>query len=351
MSAIERSTQQEPIRHKGAAARRASRVRTAALWMVLVLLATAAAYIFWGRDRLPAIEVLQVLGGESVPGTGFILMEDRLPRLVVGALAGAGLGLSGALFQRWLGNPLASPDVIGVGFGASAAAIAAMIVFGVNDWKLNAFALAGGLAVAAVIYWLSASGQRTGSRLILAGLAIGAVLQALIQFLLTQAEVNTASDAMRWLTGSLSASTWERAAVLGVGLGAVGVLALPVVLSQLKLLELGEDAAAALGLHVGRARMLLVFAAVALGAIPIAVTGPLAFVAFLAGPITAALSRGAIHVPLAGLTGATLVVVANFFAANLFAQINLPVGVITGAFGAPFLIWVLVRANSTGNGG
>src|SRR5690606_21205648 len=100
MSAIEQSTQQEPIRRKSAAARRASRVRTTALWMLLVLLATAAAYIFWGRDRLPAIEVLQVLGGESVPGTGFILMEDRLPRLVVGALAGAGLGLSGALFQR-----------------------------------------------------------------------------------------------------------------------------------------------------------------------------------------------------------------------------------------------------------
>lgn len=352
MSAIEQSTRRhEPGRPTGVAARCSARVRIAALWMLLVLLATAAAYIFWGRDRLPVDEVLQVLGGASVPGTSFILMEDRLPRLVVGALAGAGLGISGALFQRWLGNPLASPDVIGVGFGASAAAIAAMIVFGVNDWKLSAFALAGGLAVAAVIYWLSASGQRTGSRLILAGLAIGAMLQALIQFLLTQTEVNTASDAMRWLTGSLSASTWERAAVLGIGLGAAGIFLLPVVLRQLKLLELGEDAAAALGLHVGRARVLLVFTAVALGAIPIAVTGPLAFVAFLAGPITAALSRSAIHVPLAGLTGATLVVVANFFAANLFAQINLPVGVITGAFGAPFLIWVLVRANSTGNGG
>ncbi|MFJ2619417.1 FecCD family ABC transporter permease [Glutamicibacter sp. NPDC087344] len=339
------------LKERTPTARRAARVRTAALWMILVLFLAAAAYIFWGRDRLPMDEIFEVFRGETVPGTSFILMEDRLPRLVVGMLAGAGLGMSGALFQRWLSNPLASPDVIGVGYGASAAAIAAMIVFGINDWKLSVVALAGGLAVAAVIYWLSASGQRTGSRLILAGLAIGAMLQALIQFLLTQAEVNTAGDAMRWLTGSLSASTWERAGVLGLGLGVLCLFFLPLVLHQLKLLELGEDAAAALGLKVGQARLVLVFTAVALGAIPIAVTGPLAFVAFLAGPITAALSRSAIHVPLAGLAGATLVVVANFFATNLFADISLPVGVITGAFGAPFLIWVLVRANSTGNGG
>ncbi|WP_421014181.1 iron chelate uptake ABC transporter family permease subunit, partial [Glutamicibacter creatinolyticus] len=94
-----------------------------------------------------------------------------------------------------------------------------------------------------------------------------------------------------------------------------------------------------------------VFTAVAMGAIPVAVTGPLAFVAFLAGPISAALTRSAINIGLSALTGAVIVVVANFAAANLFAQVSLPVGVITGAFGAPFLLWVLVRANSTGNGG
>ncbi|HBV10916.1 MAG TPA: enterobactin ABC transporter permease [Micrococcaceae bacterium] len=319
--------------------------------MALAIAVTALAYLFWGRDRLPALEVLQVLGGEKVPGTSFIIMSDRLPRLAVGALAGAGLGISGALFQRWLGNPLASPDVIGVGYGASAAAVFAMIVLGYNDWKLNAFALAGGLLVAALIYWLSASGKRTGSRLILAGLAIGAMLQALIQYLLTQAQLNTASDVMHWLTGSLSSSNWDSALLLLVPLGTIAVFLLPSVLRQLKMLELGEDAAAALGLNVGWARVLLVFVAVAMGALPIAVTGPLAFVAFLAGPISAALTRGPINIPLAALTGATLVIVANFFAANLFADLSLPVGVITGAFGAPFLIWVLVRTNSTGSGG
>lgn len=333
------------------AADRSQRVRRSALWMALAIVVTALAYLFWGRDRLPAVEVLQVLGGEKVPGTSFIIISDRLPRLAVGALAGVGLGISGALFQRWLGNPLASPDVIGVGYGASAAAVFAMIVLGYNDWKLNAFALAGGLLVAALIYWLSASGKRTGSRLILAGLAIGAMLQALIQYLLTQAQLNTASDVMHWLTGSLSSSNWDSALLLLVPLGTIAVFLLPFVLRQLKMLELGEDAAAALGLNVGWARVLLVFVAVAMGALPIAVTGPLAFVAFLAGPISAALTRGPINIPLAALTGATLVIVANFFAANLFADLSLPVGVITGAFGAPFLIWVLVRTNSTGSGG
>ena len=330
--------------------RRRRPVARCAAWLAAVLLLAAAAYIFAGRDALPAGQVLQVLGGQSVPGTGFILLEDRLPRLVVGILAGAGFGISGSLFQRWLGNPLASPDVIGIGYGAATATIVAMIYLGLTGWGLNLAALAGGLGVAALIYWLSASGSRTGPRLILAGLAIGAMLQAVIQFLLTQAQLNTAADAIRWLTGSLAPSTWEKAWVLLIGLGLVGAL-LPLVVGQLKLLELGEDAAAALGLRVGSARMLLVLVAVAMGAIPVAVTGPLAFVAFLAGPITAALTRGAINIGLAALTGAVIVTVANFLAANLFADLSLPVGVITGAFGAPFLIWVLVRANSRGNGG
>ncbi|PRA08295.1 enterobactin ABC transporter permease [Arthrobacter sp. MYb211] len=332
-------------------ARRRQRVLASVLWLTLAFVAASVAYIFWGRDRLPAEEIFAVFSGETVPGTSFILLDDRLPRIAVGALAGAGLGISGSLFQRWLANPLASPDVIGVGFGAATGAIVALIYFGTTGWQLNAAALAGGLAVAALIYWLSASGKRTGSRLILAGLAIGAMLQAIIQYLLTQAQLNTAGDAMRWLTGSLAPSTWERATILLVSLGILALCLLPIVVRQLKLLELGDDAAAALGLNVSRARILLVFVAVAFGAIPIAVTGPLSFVAFLAGPITAALTRGAINIWLAGLTGAVIVVVANFFAANLFSDLSLPVGVITGAFGAPFLIWVLVRSNSTGSGG
>lgn len=327
------------------------RVLKAVLLLSLMLSVTAVAYIFWGRDRLVASEVFAVLRGETVPGTSFILLEDRLPRLVVGALAGAGFGISGSLFQRWLGNPLASPDVIGVGYGAAAAAIVAMIYFGATGWQMNAAALIGGLLIAALIYWLSASGKRTGSRLILAGLAIGAMLQAIIQYLLTQAQLNTATDAMRWLTGSLAPSTWKHAELLLVCLGVLAIFVLPFVTRQLKMLELGEDAATALGLNVPRARLLLVFVAVAMGAVPVAVTGPLAFVAFLAGPITAALTRGVINIWLSALTGAVIVVVANFFAANLFADLTLPVGVITGAFGAPFLIWVLVRSNSTGSAG
>lgn len=331
-------------------AERRTRTRDMSWLLVVALVLGSIAYIFAGRDRLPADEVLAVLAGQHVPGASFILLEDRLPRLVVGILAGAGFGISGSLFQRWLGNPLASPDVIGIGYGAATASIVALIYVGATGWGLNVAALLGGLGVAGLIYWLSASGSRTGPRLILAGLAIGAMLQALIQFLLTQAQLNAAADAIRWLAGSLAPSTWPKAGILAIGLGLVGLL-LPVVIRQLKVLELGDDTAAALGLSVGRSRLLLVFVAVAMGAIPVAVTGPLAFVAFLAGPITAALTRGAINIGMAALTGAVIVTLANFLAANLFAELSLPVGVITGAFGAPFLIWVLVRANKQGNGG
>ncbi|MHA7159501.1 FecCD family ABC transporter permease [Glutamicibacter endophyticus] len=326
--------------------------RDALIWAALILLGATLAvlYVLAGREPLPLDEVAAVLRGETVPGTSFILLEDRAPRLVVGALAGAGFGASGALFQRWLGNPLASPDVIGVGYGASAAAIIAMVYFQAQGPMLTLTAMLGGLGIAGLIYWLSAGGKHAGAKLILAGLAIGGMLQSLIQYLLTRTDVRTAGEALRWLTGSLAPSTWERAAVMAIGLALVALL-VPLVLKRLKIMELGDDAASALGLNVPASRMLLVFTAVTLTAIPVAVTGPLAFVAFLAGPLSAGLTRGVIRVPLAALIGAVLVLGANFIAANLFSGVALPVGVVTGIFGAPFLLWVLVRANSRGNGG
>lgn len=323
------------------------RLTTRLLLVVLGVLA-ALSTIVWGRDPLAAGDVIAVLRGQDVPGVSFLLLEDRLPRIVIGALAGAGLGASGSLFQRWLKNPLASPDVIGVGYGAAAAAVAYLVIAGTADGLMPLAALAGGLAVAAVIYLLAGSGASAGAKLIVSGVAIGAMLQALIHYLLTRAAIRTASDALHWLTGSLATSTWPRAALLAAGLGVIGVTLLPVVRRQLTILELGDAAAAALGLNVSRARALLVFVAVALSAIPIAVTGPIAFVAFLAGPISAALTGRGIRIGAAALTGACLVLVANALAMNLLPHTSLPVGVVTGALGAPALILVLLRHHSPG---
>lgn len=300
-----------------------------------------------GRHPIELPGLLAALAGERVPGVSFILWEDRLPQAAVGVLAGAAFGASGAIFQRMLRNPLASPDVIGVGYGASAAAVTGMLLFGAQGIGLSLIACAGALAVALFIYAMADAGKHTGPRLILAGIAVAALLQALIQYLLTRTDVRTAGDALRWLTGSLSASTWERAGLLAAALAILLPLLVPAA-AKLRILELGDDSAAGLGLAVRPTRLGLILLGVGLTAVATAVTGPLAFVSFLAGPLALRLCGGRSNLGSAALIGALLVVAANFIASNIMPTVELPVGVVTGALGAPFLIWVLVRTNKEG---
>jgi iron complex transport system permease protein len=176
------------------------------------------------------------------------------------------------------------------------------------------------------------------------------MLQAAITYLLTRTDVRAASEALHWLVGSLSGSTWERAAVLGAAVA----LLLPAcarAASTLRILELGDDSAAGLGLNVRRSRLGLVVLGVALCAAATAVTGPLSFIAFLSGPLARLMAGGRTNLACSALTGAALVLGAELLGSNAFGDIDLPAGVVTGALGAPFLLWLLVRSNKRGNGG
>ncbi len=296
-------------------------------------------------------------GGEKIPGASFIVMENKLPRAVLGILIGAAFGLSGGLFQTMLRNPLASPDVIGISYGASAAAVLAIVVFGASGAAVSGAALAGATGVALAIYAISrgtsggSSGSRrgnaAGNRLILAGVGIAAALGAVVDFLMTRADIRTASEALIWLNGSLNSANWERVGVLLASL-AVLVPALAFLAGPLRMLELGDDAAAGLGIRVNAVRFGLVVTAVALAAVATAAAGPVAFVAFLAGPIARRMV-GRPSLPASAFTGALIVLAADYFAYNVAPLILggtvLPVGVITGALGAPFLLWLLVTSN------
>lgn len=293
-------------------------------------------------------------GSEKIPGASFIVMENKLPRAVTGTMIGLAFGLAGALFQTMLRNPLASPDVIGISYGASAAAVMAIVVFGASGAAVSGAALAGALVVAAIIYAISSGGFRgtsrgdaAGNRLILAGVGIAAALQAVVNFLMTRADIRTAADALVWLNGSLNSANWDRAGVLAVSL-VVLIPAVAAISGPLRILELGPDAAAGLGVKVGATRLALVVIAVALAAVATAAAGPVSFVAFLSGPIARRFS-GKASLPASALVGALIVLAADFFAANLAPLLLdgtvLPVGVITGALGAPFLLWLLVTAN------
>ncbi|WP_370633202.1 FecCD family ABC transporter permease [Pseudarthrobacter sp. L1SW] len=327
--------------------------RTAILAAAVVVLFAVSVLLGSYTVTIPdffKILIAHLTGGEKIPGASFIVMENKLPRAVIGTLIGLAFGLAGALFQTMLRNPLASPDIIGISYGASAAAVVAIVIFGASGAAVSGAALAGALGVAALIYAISSGngrGDAAGNRLILSGVGIAAALHAVVSFLMTRADIRTAADALVWLNGSLNSASWDRAGVLALAL-LVLLPATAAIAGPLRILELGPDAAAGLGIRVGATRLAVVVVAVALAAVATAAAGPVSFVAFLAGPIARRFA-GKASLPASALVGALIVLAADYAAANLAPLLLdgtvLPVGVITGALGAPFLLWLLVTAN------
>lgn len=292
-------------------------------------------------------EVVRVILGEQVPGASFTVGTLRLPRATLGLLAGAAFGIAGVTFQTLLRNPLASPDIIGIDAGATTLAVFAIIVLSADGATVSFLALVGALVTAAAIYLLAHRGSFAGSRLILIGIGVAAMLNALVTYLLSRAPAWDLPAAMRWLTGSLNGATWPIVLPLAIAC-AVFIPLLLVESRNLGVLRLGDDSAAGLGVRVGRTRILLILAAVALVAFATAATGPIAFVAFMAGPIAARLvgAGAAVHLP-AALVGALLVMVADLLGQFAFGT-RYPVGVVTGVLGAPYLIFLLIRMNRSG---
>lgn len=325
---------------------RRTRVGLASAALVLLLLLAAWARLSLGARIASPAQLLEVFSGGGRGALRFMVLQDRLPAVVAAVLAGAALALSGGLFQRLLRNPLASPDIIGVGYGASAATVIGMLVLGLGGWALSGLALLGALAVAGAILAMSLGKGDMGARLVLSGLAIGAALAAVVNLLLTRTDVRSAADALRWIAGSVTDATWEKLGVLALSLLVLALLT-ALVAPRLALLELGDDAARALGVRVTAARIAVVALGAALCAAAVAVVGPLSFVAFMCHPLATRLlgSRG--NLAVTALAGSTLVVVSDLLAAHLFGIGNgLPVGVVTGALGAVFLLLVLSKERS-----
>ena len=332
------------------ALRQGPRRRRAVLTASLAVLVAGllAVNVLLGSYTVTIPDFLRMLGGETIPGASFIVMDNKLPQALLGLLAGASFGMAGAIFQSMLRNPLASPDIIGISYGASATAVAAVVLFGIRGAGVSVAAVIGALVVALLITLLARG--RGGTGLILVGIGFAAFLQAAVTFLLSRADINNAQDVMVWLTGSLNSADWERVTILAVALAVL----LPFVAAgsrDLRGLALGDDTASGLGFNVSRARLLLTIVGVLLAALPTAAAGPIAFVAFLSGPIAKRLNGGAHSLPLSALVGAVIVLAANFAAVNAIPGTSLPVGVVTGALGAPFLLWLLASSNRTNQGG
>jgi iron complex transport system permease protein len=304
-----------------------------------------------GSYRLSAVEVVaSVLHLREDPGVDFIVRDLRLPTASAALAVGLALGASGTIFQQLLRNPLASPDFIGITAGAGFAAVSGIAMLQIGGLAVSGLALGGAVLAAVLMYVLAWRDGVSGYRFILIGIGTTIFFDGLTGYVLTRAQLFEARQAMHWLTGSIGQASAEELRLLLLAL----LILLPTALllqRQLRALELGDDAARALGSRTELSRAGLLATAVLLVAFAVAAAGPIIFVALVAGPIANRLLGPATGgILAAALTGAALLLTADLVAEHLLPA-ALPTGVVTGAVGAPYLPWLLATTNRRGAGG
>ncbi|RDG38326.1 FecCD family ABC transporter permease [Streptomyces corynorhini] len=329
--------------------------RAAAVGAVL-LLGCAAVWtltLFTGTYRIDTAGIADVLlhGGGSATDR-FIIVGQRLPRVCAALLVGAALGLSGALFQSLSRNPLGSPDVIGFTTGSTSGALVVILAGGSGAGVgVGAGSVLGGLATAVVVYGVTASRGVSGNRLVLAGIAVGAMLASVNDYLLTRADLESAESAKAWTFGSLNAVSWPQVTPLALALPVLVVATLAVG-RPLRLMEMGDDTAGALGVDIARVRAFALLLGVALAGAAIAVAGPIGFLALAAPQLARRITRSpGAPIGSAMLTGALILATADLLAQRLLAPFQIPVGLVTGALGGLYLLWLLARERSAARPG
>lgn len=331
------------VRRLSARRRRHALVVVAGL--AVTLLSVMAVRILMGRYTVTIPDFVAILSGATIPGATFVVMEDKLPRAVLGSLAGLAFGASGALFRRVLGNPLASPDILGISHGASAGAVTGMALWGLRGVEVVPAALIGsGIALAIVLG--ASAGRHTGivgQRFLIGGVAVAALGAAVVTQLIARLSLTDAQQAAVWTVGSLAGASGSRIVWLALALAVM----LPLgawLHTALRPAELGPELAVGLGARPAPTRAAALGVGTLLAAAATAVAGPLAFVALLSTPIATALGRGRAGIVAAALTGAVIVVTADIVASEALATVDLPTGVVTGALGAPAMLWILLRS-------
>ncbi|UNZ22240.1 iron chelate uptake ABC transporter family permease subunit [Streptomyces sp. 891-h] len=323
------------------------RAAVAAAALGLLTAAVCVTYLCLGETNVPPGEVLNVLSGQ--PSWAALVVSDlRLPRMALGLLVGAAFGVGGALIQTVARNPLASPDIIGVSQGASALTIGAL-TFGITSFSVLPYvSVVGGLLAAVLVYLFAWRGGLHAARFVLIGIGIAIALRSIVHLFITKGDYLVAAQAQVWLTGSLNGRGWAEAAPLGWALLAVVPFVVWAARAQ-RNAGLDDDTATALGVPLQRTRFGLALLGVFLASVATGAAGPVDFVALLAPQIARRMTRTP-QIPLlcSALLGAFIVVAADLLARLLFAPVELPVGVLTAAIGAPYLIWLIIRSRTGG---
>lgn len=317
-----------------------------AVAVVTALLATALAVavvaIGIGKYTVAPGDVLGVLFGTNTTFDRVVVLEWRMPRMLMAVLVGAALGVSGAIFQALTRNPLGSPDIIGVNSGAYTGALVVIAGVGGGYYAVAAGALVGGLITAVVVYALSYRHGVAGYRLIVVGIAVGAVVNSVNQWIIVKVDFQAALTASVWQQGSLNGSTWAQVLPMSMCLLVFGV-ALAALGPRLPILQLGDDAAGALGVSPETTRRAYLVIGVGLVALACAAAGPISFVALAAPQLARRLtaSPGVALMPSAAM-GAVLLLVSDVIAQRLFGDSEVPVGAVTVSLGGAYLVYLLV---------
>jgi iron complex transport system permease protein len=309
----------------------------AALTVVLGLVALAL-----GDFPLTVTEVVGVLAGQVQGLPAIVVTEWRLPRAVAAIVFGAALAVAGAIFQSVTRNPLASPDIIGLANGSFTGMLVALLLLGGSWPLLTAGSLIGGLLAAVAIYLLAYRTGLQGFRFIVVGIGVSAMLASVNTWMLLRVELETALFASAWGAGTLNSVT--ASTLLPAGALIVLLLALlSLVTPAIRQLDLGDDAAAATGVAVNRARLVAITIAVGLVSAVTAVAGPIAFVALAAPQITRRLTRSA-GIPFAATAavGGVLLLGSDLIAQHVI-PLTVPVGVVTVVLGGGYLVWLLIH--------
>ncbi|WP_142850394.1 iron chelate uptake ABC transporter family permease subunit [Telmatospirillum sp. J64-1] len=322
------------------------RALTVCTVLVLLILLSAFLTLTLGKMDIRLAHVFAALLGKGEGGLrDHIILNIRLPRVMAAFFVGAALGVSGAVFQSISRNALGSPDVIGFTTGAATGALAQIMLFDPGAMQVALAAVMGGVLTAVMVYVLARHGGVVGSyRLILTGIGVGAVLSALNGLMLVRGNLDNAVMANLWLAGSLHARTWAHVVPVIFGV----LLLVPVIAigaSALRMIEMGDDIASQLGIHVERVRLSMIFAAVVLAALAVGAAGPIAFIALAAPQLALRLCRGTgLPVLSAGLMGGFLLLAADLLTQSLPLPVSVPIGRMTGIVGGLYLVWLLTRS-------
>lgn len=320
---------------------------------VLALVLVVAALVSWTIGATNANPVSLLLGHEVSARDKMILWQIRLPRLVLGALVGGGLAVSGALMQGLFRNPLADPGLVGVSAGAGFGAVLAIVLGGLLPPAVLAStglslvplaAFAGGWLVTTALHrFASRQGETEIATLLLAGIGVGALMSAATGVLIYLANDAQLRDLTFWSLGSLSGASWPRLAVAGPVLLAVLVLA-PRTARGLNALALGEAAAGHMGIAVQPLKARVVLLVTLSTGAAVAVSGVIGFIGIVV-PHLVRLILGPDHrvlLPASALLGATVLLLADMIARSIVAPSELPIGIVTALIGAPVFLWLLL---------